>query len=433
MLKALIMVAGSQARRLCNRLLLEEHPQNFVPAQEALWPIDHPGPSPHESMYDAMTDFSDRCVSIGGRLWEVLPSSPRLHGSALCMAKACSAREVQAWLIRDRRAALLNRTEALVAELGHWRDLQLKFVVAGFEKCGTSSLSHNLARHPEVQFFPPTMMDARSNTDNQNAQDGHFFWQVGGRLLPPADLVRRFNAGLCCLGGARPPGFRDTELIGPVKRGAQVIGERNPVYAFQRIIMKMVSLVPSARVVLLVCDPIRWLHSAYGDTLNWYAGGKEDPPRPPLREFATSDFVAVSKPTSMSYKWYNLSRRRAYFTFFAEGVTRLLGDARVHMLHRDSIDQRFASTSGVRDAYNRLASFLQLRPFPEDFSFEKRNVRAKVAVPQSLELCSHSERHTLKVLKRYYRAEYARLPAWIGRLGGLVPARVASNRTCCDA
>ena len=77
----------------------------------------------------------------------------------------------------------------------------------------------------QVQFFPPTMMDARSNTDNQNAQevvcltlhlfscskrsstmcafwlssrlaqDGHFFWQVGGRLLPPADLVRRFNAG----------------------------------------------------------------------------------------------------------------------------------------------------------------------------------------------------------------------------------------------
>ena len=26
-------------------------------------------------------------------------------------------------------------------------------------------------------------------------QDGHFFWQVGGRLLPPADLVRQFNAG----------------------------------------------------------------------------------------------------------------------------------------------------------------------------------------------------------------------------------------------
>ena len=84
----------------------------------------------------------------------------------------------------------------------------------------------------------------------------------------------------------------------PLAGHTLVIGERNPVYAFQRIIMKMaagrneplssavrcssrsvtlrfmpaikVSLVPTAKVVLLVCDPIRWLHSAYGDTLNWW-------------------------------------------------------------------------------------------------------------------------------------------------------------------
>lgn len=30
-----------------------------------------------------------------------------------------------------------------------------------------------------------------------------------------------------------------------------------------------VSLVPGAKVILLVCDPIRWLHSAYADTMNW--------------------------------------------------------------------------------------------------------------------------------------------------------------------
>ncbi|CAE7406602.1 Pxmp2 [Symbiodinium natans] len=387
-------------------------------------------------MYDDMLGFWDRCRSVGGRLWEVSPSSAKLPGSVLCMAKSCSSREVQAWLSNDRSNSHRNDTEALATELGHWRHLKLDFVVAGFEKCGTSSLSHNMARHPEVQFFPPAAMNARSNTDDQNAQDGHFFWQVGARLLPPADLVRQFNAGLCCLGGARPPGFSDSDLIGPVKGQegrAIVIGERNPVYAFQRIIMKMVSLVPSAKVVLLACDPIRWLHSAYGDTLNWHAGGKDDPPRPPLREFALSDFVAASKPTALSHKWYNLSRRRAYFTFFTEGVTRLLGAERVHMLHRDSIDQRFAGTSGVREAYDRLASFLHLRPFPPDFAFERRNVRAKVALPDTLELCTRQERETLKVLKRYYRAEYSRLPSWISRLGGLVPDHVASNRTCCDA
>ena len=136
--------------------------------------------------------------------------------------------------------------------------------------------------------------------------------------------------GLCCLGGARPPGFRDTELIGPVKRGEgrerlgrsrvsftnflvwkRCAGHRGAksclclpanhhedgcstynifsvwfwilldflrrvansaacTFAGQRgLWSSKVSLVPSARVVLLVCDPIRWLHSAYGDTLNW--------------------------------------------------------------------------------------------------------------------------------------------------------------------
>ena len=28
------------------------------------------------------------------------------------------------------------------------------------------------------------------------AQDGHFFWLVGNRVLPPLELVQKFNAGM---------------------------------------------------------------------------------------------------------------------------------------------------------------------------------------------------------------------------------------------
>ena len=257
---------GSQARRMCNSPVLDNYPRNFLPPQEVMlrtwllallhccsdpdlvewtsrWPIDTPGPSPHENMYDAastnisgtsevvqsrsyhiicsedMLGFWDRCRSVGGRLWEaryyhhspclaccpvlpcansqqVSPSSAKLPGSVLCMAKSCSSREagsgrmnvanlnvgcrkllwqVQAWLSNDRSNSHRNDTEALATELGHWRHLKLDFapalhgarcspgcifmlppwslhteVVAGFEKCGTSSLSHNMARHPEA-------------------------------------------------------------------------------------------------------------------------------------------------------------------------------------------------------------------------------------------------------------------------------------------
>ena len=84
-------------------------------------------------------------------------------------------------------------------------------------------------------------------------------------LFNPLVPTQRELEGLCCLGGARPPGFSDSDLIGPLKEPegngrdgdseqarslashtlpagpsrALLIGERNPVYVFQRIIMKM--------------------------------------------------------------------------------------------------------------------------------------------------------------------------------------------------
>eukprot|EP00435_Cladocopium_sp_Y103_P019000 s4522_g4.t1 len=319
--------------------------------------------------------------------------------------------------------------------MGHWSQIQLDFVLAGFEKCGSSSLSHNLAKHPEVTFIPAVSDDPRINTDQQLVQDGHLFWRVGGRLLPPFQLVQSFNEGRCCAGGARVAGFSDAEVLGPPSKGPAKHGERNPVYAFQRMLMKMVSLVPGAKVILLVCDPIRWLHSAYADTMNWYAGREDDPPRPPLKDFALADFVAAPKPTSLSNlglnKWYNLSRRRAFFTFLAEGIVRIFGNERVHMLHRDSLDPSLTADSGIREAYNRLVAFLGLRPFEAHAVFDHKNKRVKANTTKSLALCE--DKFVLERLKRYYRQEYARLPTWIGRLGGLVPPGVAANLTSCEA
>ena len=78
------------------------------------------------------------------------------------------------WILRKH----INRSDVSLLEMGHWSQIQLDFatrpalaaksdqrqlmrvnsltpqqVLAGFEKCGSSSLSHNLAKHPEAAIF----------------------------------------------------------------------------------------------------------------------------------------------------------------------------------------------------------------------------------------------------------------------------------------
>ena len=62
--------------------------------------------------------------------------------------------------------------------------------------------------------------------------------------------------------------------------------------------------------------------------------------------------IALTRGESL----YNLSRRRALFTRFVEGLVRLLGLSsleRIHLLHRDSIDERTVGIEHVRAAYDR--------------------------------------------------------------------------------
>mmetsp|Transcript_81545 Transcript_81545/g.253401 ORF Transcript_81545/g.253401 Transcript_81545/m.253401 type:complete len:426 (+) Transcript_81545:2-1279(+) len=423
--------------------------------------MELPGQAPWEPLLERLAAHWDRCRARGGRLWEVQAFELRDRGGAatLCAPRSCGEEEVQQrlWPLHLRRltgAQAWTRPELL--ELGHWRQLRLDFVLAGFEKCGTSSVSHNLARHPQgIQFVPE--VDPELNTDSQAAQDGNFFWFLGNRLLPPALLLEAFNAGSCCQGGQMPERAGSSGAGGgagatgtdptvdgrsTTRRAVAIRGERNPVYVFHRFIMKAISLVPHAKIVLVACDPIGWLHSAYKDTMNWYAGDPGDPPQPPLRAFALAD--AVPAPQSAN-GWYNLSRKRALFTRVLAGLLRLFGSSgggRLHLLHRDSVDELIdgVGAKGVRASYNRLAGFLGLNHFPKDFAFERRNIggvlaqhglQAAPAAPVVASLCDPHERQVLRALQRYFRAEYEHMPAWLALLGGAVPPWLAGNASSC--
>lgn len=417
--------------------------------EAAIWAgMDTTGSAPYERSMDALAEFWEQCELRGGRLWEVLAAEAPA-GFALCAQRSCSQRdvEVQLWPAQRRRAGYRSNASspAEVLELGHWKQLQLDFVFAGFEKCGTSSISHNLARHPQIEFVPPAPTDPRINTDGQQAQDGNLFWHVGPRFLPPAALVQAFNDGRCCGGGQRVTGVTDEELNSDGRQGSQasrpggqgrqqVRGERNPVYIYHRILMKMISMVPGARVLLVACDPISWLHSAYADKMNWYPDDPDAPDPPPLRDFAVADDVA-----SPGGFWYNLSRRRALFSLFAKELARLFGASltrRVHLVHRDEVDDLRTARDSQREVYDRLATFLGVSPFPSDFEVQRKNVRRRSgdssgAAASKGGLCEAPEAAYLDELQRYFSEEYARLPVWIKRLGGSVPLSVATNQSYC--
>eukprot|EP00929_Paragymnodinium_shiwhaense_P102179 TRINITY_DN65363_c0_g1_i1.p1 TRINITY_DN65363_c0_g1~~TRINITY_DN65363_c0_g1_i1.p1 ORF type:complete len:499 (-),score=87.19 TRINITY_DN65363_c0_g1_i1:105-1601(-) len=431
-------------------------------------------PAPWEKRLDRLAAQWDRCTNVGGRLWEVRSPEAEPHGAlSICAPKSCRRPEVEGkiWPVQLKRLTGKPQPQhhATALELSHWRNMKLDFVLAGFEKCGTSTLSHNMARHSQLEFVPEVSRDPNINTDNQEAQDGNFFWFLGNRLLPPAALVDSFNRGECCMGGAMPVLPAATMKAAAASSSAAAAasssksarggaaaerrvlrGERNPVYAFHRFIMKAVSLVPTAKIVLIICDPVGWLYSAYGDTTNWYAARPGDPPQPPISEFAEADMVAASTDTSLSRGgWYNLSRRRALFTLFLRGLAELFGEAaeeRLHVLHRDSVDDRFADRESMAAAYGRLAAFLGIEAFPKDFAYERRNVRrpapsgrtdaAETGSPApkgKVTLCGEADAASLAKLRRYYRWEFRDLPAILRRFGGLVPWRMLNNRTACDA
>merc|ERR1712032_1317111 len=141
---------------------------------------------------------------------------------------------------------------------------------------------------------------------------------------------------------------------------------------------------------------------------------------------------------------YNLSRQRALFTRMLDGLTRLFGrsaQTRIHLVHRDSLDERSVGKVGVRQAYNRIAGFLGIAMFPSSFLFERRNVAGgggsadglrNVVAPRSSGLCAASEASTLASLRHYFRGEYGRMPSWLLHFGSSVPPRVARNMSYCD-
>ncbi|CAE6941142.1 unnamed protein product [Symbiodinium sp. CCMP2592] len=175
------------------------------------------------------------CWGSGGRYWhsEVQTSlGPRR--STLCVPYSCTQADVEAvlapiWFQRFIGVDAVTIERLTAQELSHWADLRLDFAIVGLDGCGTTSLRHNLAKHPEINF---------THLSVHNQDEDFFFMEMGRQTLPLMSQVQRLNA------------HRDA-MVG-VKR----LGIYQPVMWREEVLEFVFSLIPDMRIVLAVCDPV---------------------------------------------------------------------------------------------------------------------------------------------------------------------------------
>lgn len=106
------------------------------------------------------------------------------------------------------------------------------FIIAGAQRCATTSLFRMLARHPQVS--PPLM--------NKGI---HFF-----------DTASRFARGANFYAGHFPLNRPGTKF--------QTCGEASPYYLFHPLSMQRIAqIAPQAQVIVLLRDPVERAYSAY--------------------------------------------------------------------------------------------------------------------------------------------------------------------------
>ncbi|CAE8733134.1 unnamed protein product, partial [Polarella glacialis] len=124
----------------------------------------------------------------------------------------------------------LSPAHANAQELIDWSSLDLDFVIAGVQMCGTASLWQNLERHPEIGFTHGLEDDT----------DYFFALGVQRRLSPLKSAIDKFN-GRWTAGGRRRPvigGLRHVKILD---------------YALSRT---LAAQVPRLVPIVILCDPV---------------------------------------------------------------------------------------------------------------------------------------------------------------------------------
>jgi hypothetical protein len=249
------------------------------------------------------------------------------------------------------------------------------FVIAGAQRCGTTSLARTLGEHPAV--FGPVLQE-----------EVHYFDLDYGRGLgwyrshfPLAAAARRAAAAV----GAAPMAF-----------------ESSPYYMFHpHAAGRIARDLPGVKLLVLLRDPVERAYSAHAHEV---ARGYETEPFERALELEPARLAGeterlITDPAYVSYSHqHHAYRARGQYAEQLERLERLFGRERLHVIDSGEF---FADPEA---AYDRVLKFLGL-PHCGYPAFRRRNARPRSPMPQSVR----------RELEDHYRPHDERLAAWLGR------------------
>lgn len=323
--------------------------------------------------------------------WNELPKE--ITGG-FCAPANCTIAHMRAAVFPKFLAKTLHMTfdlpipetsDLATAELSHWSEFKLDFVVGGVNSCGTTSLYQNLATHPDIDFTLP----------GDNKEDGFFYRH--NRVLPYAADVAEFNS-IWHFRGQRPPKLR---------------GMDHPELFRTPRIREAISRLRRLKVIVIVCDPLSrfektfWLYYHCHPGANLWASPKGDDGQPRCWDSVS---IALEDPWFLDRWQFGETLRKTQAIF---------GD-RLMVVHQDELRADPAAT------YGRLAAFLGAPPFERGARFW----RANSLRGQRTGLCQNVT--LLRALQERMDSEYRAVEEVLKQNGRPVPESLRLRRTRCD-
>jgi hypothetical protein len=250
------------------------------------------------------------------------------------------------------------------------------FLIAGFSRCGSTSLHYVIKQHPAV--FSPILPRKEVRYFDLQYSQGLAWYQAHFPLIVRARLTTR-------LSGLAPVAFEST-----------------PNYVFHPLAPERIHRdLPDVKLILLVRDPVERAYSAYTHQLGF---GFETEPFERALELEDSRLEGeiertIADPNYSSRTLYHNSyRTRGHYADQLERLEKIF--SRDQILVIDSGDF-FANPVPF---YDRTLDFLGL-PRRGQPTFVPRNARPRSAMPDSVRA----------QLEEHFRPHDERLTAWLGR------------------
>lgn len=312
---------------------------NFKPGSNA-WTLSagaqgHSGFANARRIYEVASQRLYACRQLGHRYWSItFLSNGQILTFALCLPNVCSETDIYAGDLTEAFQRISDSTldsgiPKHMVELGDWSDLQVDFVIVGMDKCGCSTLRRNLMQHPAITFTHGPRDYVPSSDEDYS------FMQYA--VLPEASFVDNLNGKVAYM---------------KQRHSAMVVGMNAPTIWFQPVQQLMLLVNQNVKLILLVCNLVGRLHDK-----------------------GLVSQVDVDSPWSLHTTWkaLNLTTHAYRGETLTSMVDRLLWlfGGRLLVVRRPGLEK------WPWHAYNRIAAFLGIAPFPAPtmfcYKFEDRS------------------------------------------------------------